>query len=226
MIGIYKYTNKTNNKIYIGMSNDILRRKWEHQTMANRGDDTYFHHALAKYGSDNFIFEVIETFDTYDPELLGEREKYWIQYYNSQEDGYNETSGGDLGCGRAKLTKEDVIAIRIRYQNRERCMDVYEDYKHLIKRSGFNKIWKGETWKYIMPEIYTLENRIYHKMHTSNPGQKNGRTKLTDQDVYNMRLRYKNGELAKDIYEDYKDKITYRSFQNILCYRNWKHIIV
>ena len=76
MIGIYKYTNKTNNKIYIGMSNDIMRRKHEHQSMANRGDDTYFHHALAKYGLDNFTFEVIETFDTYDPQLLGEREIY------------------------------------------------------------------------------------------------------------------------------------------------------
>ena len=71
-----------------------------------------------------------------------------------------------------------------------------------------------------MPEIYTLENRIYHKMHTANTGQKNGRTKLTDQDVYNIRLRHKNGELSEDIYKDYKDKITYRSFQNILYYQN------
>lgn len=76
MIGIYKYTNKINNKIYIGMSNDIMRRKYEHQSMANCGDNIYFHRALAKYGSDNFTFEVIETFDTYDPQLLGEREIY------------------------------------------------------------------------------------------------------------------------------------------------------
>ena len=27
MIGIYKYTNKINGKIYIGLSNDIQRRK-------------------------------------------------------------------------------------------------------------------------------------------------------------------------------------------------------
>ena len=32
MIGIYKITNKINGKIYIGQSNDIYRRFYEHQT--------------------------------------------------------------------------------------------------------------------------------------------------------------------------------------------------
>ena len=30
MIGIYKYTNKLNGKIYIGRSVNITRRRWEH----------------------------------------------------------------------------------------------------------------------------------------------------------------------------------------------------
>lgn len=32
MIGIYKITNVKNNKIYVGQSNDIYRRFYEHQT--------------------------------------------------------------------------------------------------------------------------------------------------------------------------------------------------
>ena len=30
MIGIYKYTNKLNGKIYIGRNVNITKRKWEH----------------------------------------------------------------------------------------------------------------------------------------------------------------------------------------------------
>ena len=52
-------------------------------------------------------------------------------------------------------------------------------------------------------------------MHTGNEGSSNGRSKVTEQDVYNIRLRRKNGEALKDVYEDYKDKLTKGSFTNI-----------
>lgn len=76
MIGIYKYTNLINGKIYIGLSNDIQRRRHEHQNLANSGDDAAIHKAIRKYGIENFSFEILETFDREDRELLGEREKY------------------------------------------------------------------------------------------------------------------------------------------------------
>lgn len=76
MIGIYKYTNKINNKTYIGLSNNIERRKNEHQYFANHIQDTYFHKALYKYGIENFDFEILETFETNDRVLLGQREQY------------------------------------------------------------------------------------------------------------------------------------------------------
>ena len=104
MIGIYKYTNKINGKVYIGLSNNIQRRKHEHQSLANRGDKMYIHQAIKKYGIENFDFEVIEVFEKEDRVLMGEREQYWIEYYNSYKSGYNETPGGDIQQGRSKLT--------------------------------------------------------------------------------------------------------------------------
>jgi hypothetical protein len=46
-----------------------------------------------KYGIDNFSFGVLEecTLDK-----LDEREIYWIKYYNSYNDGYNLTLGGQF----------------------------------------------------------------------------------------------------------------------------------
>jgi len=47
--------------------------------------------AIHKYGKENFIIEEIEKCNQ---ELLNEREKYWISFYNSYENGYNSTLGG------------------------------------------------------------------------------------------------------------------------------------
>ena len=93
-----------------------------------------------------------------------------------------------------KLTKTDIEDIRIRYNNLERRKEVYLIYKDRIGESGFSKIWKGETWKHIMPEVYSEENKLFHLHNTGNVGSSNGRSRLTEQDVYNIRLRRKNGE--------------------------------
>ena len=58
MIGIYKFTNKINGKIYIGQSIDIEHRRKEHLRYK---DESYFHRSLMKYGNDNFDFEILES---------------------------------------------------------------------------------------------------------------------------------------------------------------------
>ena len=77
-----------------------------------------------------------------------------------------------------------------------------------------------------MPEVYTEENKEFHKHNTANNGSKNGRSRLTEEDVQTIRLRRKNGEKLLDVYQDYADKLTYGSFTNVWTYQNWKNIIV
>ena len=51
--------------------------------------------------------------------------------------------------------------------------------------------------------------------------------KLTEEMVYDIRLRKKNGESRKEVYEDYKyTGITEGSFKQVWCYQNWKNIVV
>lgn len=229
MIGIYKITNTVNGKMYIGQSIFVEGRINQHKSSYNhqREYDKPLYRAILKYGLSSFTFEIIEQCAAED---LDEREKYWIKYYNSTVNGYNILCGGDGHRGENhpghKLTENDVIDIRTRYNNRERKMEVYELYKDRIGESGFGKIWKGETWKDIMPEVYTDENKDFHKHNCSMKGSRNGRTKLTEEDVYNIRLRRKNGEQLSIVYLDYKDKLTLGSFTNVWSYRNWKDIVV
>ena len=95
MVGIYKYTNKENGKIYIGRSVNITRRKWEH--LYYPSPYSYFDQTITKIGEDKFDFEVIEECSEGE---LHEREKYWIKFYNccvidNRDGGYNLTRGGE-----------------------------------------------------------------------------------------------------------------------------------
>lgn len=91
--GIYKITHIPSQKVYIGQSVNIRRRWTSHIKSAyNIGDIAHqkVHDAMADEGIDNFTFEVIEEVSK---DRLNEREKYWINYYKSQDWGYNNTSG-------------------------------------------------------------------------------------------------------------------------------------
>ena len=229
MIGIYKITNKLNNHSYIGLSTKLEERWKYHQSPYNQQRESYksLYKAFEKYGIENFTFEILEECSIQE---LGEKEKYYITKYDTYKSGYNMTTGGEDNVGSAhpnhKLTDEDVINIRIRYNNLERRKEVYELYKDRIGESGFGKIWKGESWQHIMPEVYTPENKEFHLHNTGNKGSSNGRSRLTEDDVRAIRIRRKNGEQLKNVYEDYKDKMTKGSFTNVWCYQNWKDIVV
>lgn len=229
MIGIYKITNKINGHAYIGLSTNIEERWKQHQSLynQNRESNKALYKAFQKYGIENFIFEVLEECSILE---LSEKEKCYIEKFDTYFNGYNMTAGGEDNQGdshpKHKLEQKDIEDIRTRYNNLERRKDVYDLYKNRIGESGFSKIWKGETWKHIMPEVYTKENKEFHLHNTGNKGSSNGRSKLSEQDVRNIRLRKKNNEKVRDVYEDYKNKLTFGSFSNVWNYQNWKNIIV
>ena len=78
--------------------------------------DTHFARAIRKYGPDKWWLEVIDGVET--QEELNQKEQYWIRYYNSVEEGYNETDAISK-CGgntyQSKTEKEmEVIKDKIR----------------------------------------------------------------------------------------------------------------
>lgn len=109
MIGIYKITNKYNNKSYIGQSIDIKRRFRDHKNYPIEYSDYPLYRAFRKYGIDNFLFEVLTECPI---DKLNEEEKKYIKHYNSYYNGYNQTTGGQGSSNQAnKLSKEDVKII-------------------------------------------------------------------------------------------------------------------
>ena len=110
----------------------------------------------------------------------------------------------------------------MRRKNHERQKEVYENYKDKITYSSFQAIWQGKSWSHIMPEVFTEENKNYY-IYQNSLGSNGSNAVLTDEEIIRARERYVN-ESAKDIYEDYKDKMKYQTFQAMLWGRSYKNL--
>jgi len=109
---LYKITNILNGKNYIGQSNS--NRRWsQHKYFAKKPEQTgqYIHRAMAKYGVENFIFEIIASCQT--QEDADETETLLIIQYESRnkDKGYNSKIGG-LGGIRGNHSPETIEKIR------------------------------------------------------------------------------------------------------------------
>ena len=105
---LYRITNQLSGKVYIGQTNNPDYRWYQHRSYAKGNKHRqYIHRAMAKYGADNFIYEVIVTCRT--TEDANAIEDVLIQQYDSRnkERGYNLNAGGFNGS-HAEETKEKI----------------------------------------------------------------------------------------------------------------------
>lgn len=117
MFYIYKITNLKNNKMYIGKTiNSIEDRFKRHlnDALSNRLD-THLARAIRKDGKENFSIEKIDSASTL--EELNQKEVYWINYYKTCENGYNETFGGDGGNTYSQKTEKELNLIKEKIRN-------------------------------------------------------------------------------------------------------------
>ena len=105
IIGIYKIQNNINQKNYIGQSKNIEMRWKQHIYNAESGSQYPIHRALRKYGVEKFSFSILEVCKTSE---LNDKEIEWIAKFNSYEEGYNCTRGGD---GYLKIDYEQILSL-------------------------------------------------------------------------------------------------------------------
>lgn len=91
--GIYKITNISTEECYIGQAADVASRFSDH-AKCGLGIDTpannKLYNAMKEYGLWNFSWELLEECPR---EQLNEKEKYYIELYQSYDYGYNSSRG-------------------------------------------------------------------------------------------------------------------------------------
>ena len=95
---IYAYKKKSSNKIvYVGQTINLPERHKVHTqydpfNKNTREYDYPLSRGIRKYGVDEYELIILES--NIKKEDLNDREKYWIKYYNTYWDGYNQSIGG------------------------------------------------------------------------------------------------------------------------------------
>ena len=101
MVVVYKITNLSNEKIYVGQTRQRIEKRFLQHSKSN----SPLGKAMRECGLENFTIEIIERCET--QEELNEREKFWIKVLNSKfPKGYNLSNGG-AGFVRQKNYSDD-----------------------------------------------------------------------------------------------------------------------
>jgi hypothetical protein len=108
-----------------------------------------------------------------------------------------------------KIKKYQVEEIRRSYANHENKQQVYKKYSDIVSLSGFNKIWQGVTWKNVMPEVFTQENKDFYVRRTV---ENNPNSKLTYDMIYDIQKKINQGVNLYLIYKDYENLFTKHYF--------------
>lgn len=222
---VYCYTNLINGKKYIGQTINPETRKTAHKNaMTNINSSEYnspLHRAFRKYGYENFSYEILED-NISDIETLNQKEIYFIQLFDTQiPNGYNIESGGKnckkpkteeqkikLMQAQAVLSEDEIIELRIAYQNHESPTKIYkEKYADKMHYNSFLNIWSGKKYKYIMPEVI-----------------QNGRhTKLTEEKVREIKIKRKEeGTSYAKLAEEFN--VSKSTIADIFKGRTWKNV--
>lgn len=126
--GVYCIENKINSKKYIGQSNDIYARWYNHRYCLknNRHANNHLQKSWNKYGEDNFVFSILELCNE---DIIDEREQYYIKILTTTVDknGYNLDSGGNKNKHHSEETKVKIkkaITGKVRSEETKRKISI------------------------------------------------------------------------------------------------------
>lgn len=221
MTGIYKITNKTTQQCYIGQSNDLEKRLTSHiRTYENSAIDR-----AIKKDPCNFAYEIIELCSE---EELNDKEIYWIKYFDSYVDGYNQTTGGSYyhcptSYSITLLTDDDIMLIRKCYasQKYNSGAEVQREFFPHLDRHLIAEVYNGQLKPEIMPEVYT-QNYVHEQTQKVQLGEKNPASIATENDVVLLRSLYVI-KTREELYE-FAPHLKERTIVSILSGQNWKHM--
>ena len=150
---IYKIQNLINGNVYIGQTVKPVEKRF--QQHRNNYDKPYFsqlilYKAFKKYGLDNFSFEALEKVDN---DKLDEREKYWIDYYDSYKNGYNMTLGG-RSIELYKWDLQEILDLYHLHKSARKVAEIigcdHSTIDHLLNANNIPRYSRGEQFNKIV----------------------------------------------------------------------------
>lgn len=197
--GIYKITNLINGKVYIGQTRASFRKRYlKHisEFKSGKGHSRKFADDYAKYGEQNFSFEIVQIEN--DDSKLDDLEKKYIEQYDAIESGYNKAKGG------SPFYKDK--SVRDVFKNTR----VYDDEFRENRR------------KYMSERVVKQETK--DRLRYANLGSRSPVAVLNEDTVKKMKEDMVAGVTLKEISEKYN--IKYPTVSSVSFGRSWSHVVV
>lgn len=216
---IYKVTNLINNKIYIGQTIQTLSKRKRTHINDSLNPTCPFHHAIKKYGKENFKWEIIDKAFSFNE--LNEKEIFWIDFYDcyaNPKKGYNALKGGSSlpnskgeENGRCVITEELAKQIKQDINDGKTVYMIAKERK--IKNTIVENIKHEKSWSNLKP-------LINNEMHEKNKWLKQ---RIINADIVSiLKTEFNKGMTNKQIAKKYK--ISFSSVNNILNERRWSEV--
>ena len=220
---IYLHRNKINGKSYVGQTvhqDNLEKRTYTdgsgYKGKNKNGNDSKFWRAIQKYGWDNFEHIILEK-DIPTLKLANEKEQYWINYYDSYNNGYNSTLGGDGAKGRTFSDEEKKYRSELysgsgnpMYGMRGELAPSYgrklsDEAKKKISEANRGKIVSNETRKKLSEtrkrmNLVGENSSMYGKHHTDDT-----KTRLSELASARMKNNELRGQISSTLKEYYKN---------------------
>ena len=208
IIGVYYICNNFTGQYYIGQTIDINRRRKEHlnDLRKNKHENAHLQHSYNKYGEKYFTFKIIIQCSK---DKLNFYEKYYIQLYDSEKNGFNMNEGGQTTTGyrfteEVKQKISNSLKGNIPWNKGKRMSSKH--YKNFLKNrpnvSGKNNPMYGV-------HRYGKDNPMYGKHHSEESKKK-------------MSKKRRGVKKPDKAYREYSKKFNstgYRNVNKIKCNR-------
>lgn len=140
---IYKIQNNINNKVYVGQTKGPLKNRIRsHKGLVKRGTFSIYR-AMRKHRYENFSFLEIEI--DIEENNLNDRECYWINFFDSYKNGYNDHPGGSWTNEEYLLWMEKIRPTK--------------NKGYVFPKRVFSEEWKQNMRK---PHQLTDEQRLFY----------------------------------------------------------------
>lgn len=169
---IYKHTNKTTGKSYVGQTKHTIHKRWvqhvgEAYKFGHKSYNEKFKNAIRKYGKEDWTHEILESCDESEANA---KEIYWIEVLNSKQEGYNSTDGGETA-------PEAGIKALIAYNKSRKGIPLPEETRQKISKAGKGRVVSRDTRRKLSERMSTFVHTEEAKLKISkaNKGRKHSK---------------------------------------------------
>lgn len=224
--GIYKIVQISTGIVYIGQTKmKFIKRYWHHRWKLkhNNHDNKYLQNTWNKYGENDFKFEVIHILKEH--ENLDELEIMYISKYDSYNNGFNLTTGGDgkNNCPMSEKAKK-IVGMKNRIHNMGK-KHTEKTKIQMSKSSQHRKLTSEQIEKLKQSRLEKgFSNESKQKMSKSHLGSNNAVSVINEVQAKNIKIKLIKGERMINISKELN--INYAIIKSILQCKVWKQIYV